>query len=162
MTGESFIDATAFSSGNAGDIFVQAGSLLIDGTGAAPQGNLGIFAESQGSGNAGTVTLDIDGAAIVKQGGQISSSTFFQWTRRRHHDPRGLARAAGLERPGLPDFYRRDLGQRGQWRGGDDQHRRGRRDERDERRGDFPARPSAPGREAIFLSTRERCCSMAD
>ena len=77
ITGFGFIDATAFAAGNAGDIFIHAGSLLIDGTGEAPAGNLGIFAESQGSGNAGNVTLNIDGAAVVMMGGQIDSSAFF-------------------------------------------------------------------------------------
>lgn len=71
------ISSSAYAGGDAGEINVRAGSLRIDG-----QGREGFFvgiasqAESESSGNAGTITVSVSGDLTLANGGGISSSTF--------------------------------------------------------------------------------------
>jgi filamentous hemagglutinin family protein len=83
------ISASTFSDGNAGDLSIHAGSLLIHGMihgSKTVSVDTGIFANSGGisalhatpnaRGNAGNVTITVDNALSIVAGGLIGSSTF--------------------------------------------------------------------------------------
>jgi hypothetical protein len=85
LTGSGEIDTDTFSSGNAGDVIVNAGTLSIDGS-ATPDYFTGISSDSNGStdaqgyltgegGNAGLVSITVSGSLAITGGGFISSST---------------------------------------------------------------------------------------
>ena len=66
-------NADIYVSGNAGTINFHSGSLVIDGRGDFT----GISSDSSGFGHAGNVIVNVDGATIIRNGGVISSSTFY-------------------------------------------------------------------------------------
>ncbi|MDP2371162.1 beta strand repeat-containing protein [Rhodoferax sp.] len=65
-----------YSSGNAGDVFVTTGNLLLDGRDYA--GSTGIFSSSSflSSGNGGTLNINVSGDAQILQSAKVSSSTW--------------------------------------------------------------------------------------
>ncbi len=71
------ISSNSFSSGNAGDVFVEADGLTIDGQGNR-QFATGIFSNSRFNslGNAGAIFVTVKNTSKLFQGGTISSSTF--------------------------------------------------------------------------------------
>jgi filamentous hemagglutinin family protein len=76
------IDTDTFCSGNAGGVFVHAGSLSIDGS-ATPAALTGIYSDSNGylgdttgeGGNAGTVSVVVNGALSLTGRGKIGAAT---------------------------------------------------------------------------------------
>ena len=70
------ISSSTFTSGKGGDIKVTAESLLIDGTGGSDTPT-GIFAsaELRSSGRAGSIFVNTTGAATLKHGSSISTSS---------------------------------------------------------------------------------------
>jgi hypothetical protein len=68
------ISAGAFSSGKGGDLTIHAGSLSVDGS-ATPGVFTGIAADTQGSGDAGNLTITVDQMLSVGSG-RISADTF--------------------------------------------------------------------------------------
>jgi filamentous hemagglutinin family protein len=72
-----FISSGTFSAGNGGSVDVNAGRIVIDGTGG------GVYvtgitsgAQAQSTGNAGAVTVTTPGSLTILDAGEISSSTF--------------------------------------------------------------------------------------
>lgn len=74
LRNSAWISSDTYATGDAGTVTVRSGSLLIDGQGSAT----GISSEALvgSSGNAGLVSVEVAGAATLKAGGQISSSTY--------------------------------------------------------------------------------------
>lgn len=70
----SWISSDTYDTGDAGQVSVLTGSLLIDGRGRAS----GISSEALAgsSGDAGLVWVDVAGNATLRDGGQISSATY--------------------------------------------------------------------------------------
>jgi len=72
--GGGYISTDSFSSSNAGNIVVTAGSLAVDGTNSSIL--TGISSSGYGSGNAGQVSVTTSGATTVANGAEIASSAF--------------------------------------------------------------------------------------
>jgi large exoprotein involved in heme utilization and adhesion len=75
LRGRGEISASTFSAGAGGNLLVTAGSLSIDGS-ATPHVFTGIDAGSTGTGNAGNLTVEVDGALSITASGEISVTTF--------------------------------------------------------------------------------------
>ena len=73
------ISSSTFAQGNAGSVEVKAGELRIDDSGN-PDQFTGITSKANpdSSGNAGTVTVTVEGLLELLNGGEITSSTFAQ------------------------------------------------------------------------------------
>jgi large exoprotein involved in heme utilization and adhesion len=79
----SVIGASTFSRGNAGNLSIQAGSIFIDGLYDMAGNGTGIASQSiestkpaiSATGNAGEVTITVDGALNIVEGSGINSST---------------------------------------------------------------------------------------
>lgn len=74
LTGGGQIQGGTFSAGRGGDLTIHAGSLSVDG--GALSDRTGIFAESNGHGDAGDLDITVDHAMNVVAGGAVSTTTF--------------------------------------------------------------------------------------
>jgi large exoprotein involved in heme utilization and adhesion len=74
IVGGGQIAAATFSSGRGGNVTIHAGSLSIDGS-AAPDFFTGVSAATQGSGDAGNVSVTVDDTLGLFGGGQISAAS---------------------------------------------------------------------------------------
>ena len=74
IVNQAAITSSAYASGNAGLVRVQAGSITIDKMGSALRTGIGSVAFS-GSGNGGSVDVTANGALSMLNGGEISSDT---------------------------------------------------------------------------------------
>lgn len=72
-----FISSSTWTSGKAGDVAVTAGSLTLDGQGLTEFGTGIASAAFLGTGNAGTIRVDVPRTLAIFDGAQINSST---WT----------------------------------------------------------------------------------
>jgi large exoprotein involved in heme utilization and adhesion len=70
------IASSTFSKGNAGDIRVKAGKVLLDGKNATMVTEISSSAEAGSSGDAGEVAIDVDNMLQIISGAAIASSTF--------------------------------------------------------------------------------------
>ncbi|MFH0726597.1 MAG: filamentous hemagglutinin N-terminal domain-containing protein [Pseudomonadota bacterium] len=70
------ISSSTWGPGNAGEVMVEAGNLLIDGQGAYNVTGIGSTAEAGSSGKAGKVNIEVTELMSVLNGGIISSSTW--------------------------------------------------------------------------------------
>lgn len=68
------IDTTTYGAGNAGNVAVSAGSMLLDGNNNA--NGTGIGSQTQGAGQGGNVTVDVNGSLTILDGAQITSDAF--------------------------------------------------------------------------------------
>src|SRR4029077_14363390 len=75
VSGRGQIAADTYSSGKGGNLSIHAGSLLIDSSSTDSQTYISADAV-QGTGNAGDLTIAVDGLLAIKGGGQISADTF--------------------------------------------------------------------------------------
>jgi large exoprotein involved in heme utilization and adhesion len=75
IVGHGQIGAGTFSTGDAGNLTIHAGSLSLDGS-ATPHVFTGIDADTQGSGDAGNLTITVDRALSIAGHGEIEVSTF--------------------------------------------------------------------------------------
>jgi filamentous hemagglutinin family protein len=67
------ISSSTYTTGNAGTVSIRAGSMSIDAGGDFG----GVFSQAiEGSGNAGTISIDVSGPLAMRDRGQINSSTF--------------------------------------------------------------------------------------
>lgn len=73
----SIVSASAFSSGNAGSVFVQAGQLEMNELGSQSSSYI-ISQAAEGNGNAGQVSVTTTGLLKISEGGSINASTFAQ------------------------------------------------------------------------------------
>jgi len=69
------ITSATYGAGNAGKVTVTAGSLLIDGGTALHVTGIDDAAEQGSSGDAGTISVSVSGAATLQNGGYITSNT---------------------------------------------------------------------------------------
>ena len=67
------ISSGTFGSGAGSDVAINCKQLRVDGAGA--MGFTGITAQTNGTGNAGAVTINADAVHVIN-GGEISSTTF--------------------------------------------------------------------------------------
>ncbi|MCW2239659.1 beta strand repeat-containing protein [Azospirillum canadense] len=70
------VNSDTYAKGNAGNVVVQAGSLLIDGANAPALTGIASNANTGSRGNAGTVTVATAGTLALVDAGEISSNTF--------------------------------------------------------------------------------------
>ena len=70
------VSSSTFAAGDGGQVRVTAGTLTIDGQGSGFPTGIASQAEEDSSGNAGSVTLTVDAALSIVNGGDVSSSTF--------------------------------------------------------------------------------------
>src|SRR5439155_1326252 len=76
IAGGGEIDVTTFTSGKGGNLTVHAGSVLIDGSATPPDGlNTELAAVTEGSGDAGNLTITVDKLLRIVAGGDISAET---------------------------------------------------------------------------------------
>ena len=77
IKGGGYISADTYSNGRGGDLTVQAGSLLIDGS-AVPESFTGISTDSNSgaTGRAGDLMIDVQGAVTVLGSGLITADTY--------------------------------------------------------------------------------------
>jgi large exoprotein involved in heme utilization and adhesion len=74
IVGSGEIAASTFSRGNAGNLTIHAASLSIDGS-ATPDMFTGIASDTQGSGDAGNLSITVDRVLSIAGHGQIEVST---------------------------------------------------------------------------------------
>lgn len=70
-----FISSDTYSEGNAGNIKVVAGEMTIEGQGGEEQAGISSNAEQYSTGDAGTLTLNVQNQLNLMNGGFISSDT---------------------------------------------------------------------------------------
>ncbi|MBK5968610.1 MULTISPECIES: two-partner secretion domain-containing protein [Thiorhodovibrio] len=71
------ISNSTYSIGNAGDIRIHAGNLILDDGALSGQSTgIGSVANVGSSGNAGDLAIQIDGQLVIANGAQISTNTF--------------------------------------------------------------------------------------
>lgn len=67
------VRASTLGSGRGGDVLLESASLLIDG---GPVGSAGVQSRATAEGDAGNVTVVVEGASTLRGGAVVSSSTF--------------------------------------------------------------------------------------
>ena len=72
------ISSSTFANGNAGNVTASAGEIYLDAGGTGQFTGLASQANSGSLGNAGTVTITVDGLMELYNGAQIASSTYGQ------------------------------------------------------------------------------------
>jgi len=75
LASRGLIGSRTQSSGNAGTVEVHAGNLLIDGAGTPDPTGISTASNGPQSGNAGRVTISVDGDLALQASGVISSAT---------------------------------------------------------------------------------------
>lgn len=74
LVGGAQVDSSTFGDGRGGNVWVSANNITLDGENNAE--GTGIGSQSQGSGNAGDVTVTASGQIAIYDGAQINSDTF--------------------------------------------------------------------------------------
>ena len=70
------ISSATFSRGDAGEVFAEAGRLSIDGQGSEAFTGIASTAEQGSAGNAGMLWINVSDLLEMKNGGEMTSSTF--------------------------------------------------------------------------------------
>ncbi len=74
---ESDVSSSTFARGHAGDVLIEAGELVLESTTVGDRSTfVGGLAREESQGNAGTVSIFVDGLTRISNGSIVSSSTF--------------------------------------------------------------------------------------